>query len=366
MEIERIEPIPVRLPMTAPVKMASETIEAANNLFVRIEAEGVTGWGEAASSPTLTGELVEGMAAAARLLGPFLVGRDARDMNAILAEMDARLYGNTGAKAAIDMALHDLVGKADGKPVHALLGEQRRNQVPALWILDHGDTGADVAEAVERQRAGFTAFKIKVGIKKPDEDIARTGAICAALGPDSLVLADANEAWTVEQAIAYVSALTDTSFDVIEQPVPSPDLAGMAEVRAASRVKVGADEGLHGPDDLRRHHVAKAADGASLKTIKFGGLGRAHAAAVLCDELGLKVNLASTIAESSLGAAALVHLAAAIPSVDWRMSLTNTYLAKDITDNPISVVGGLISVPAGPGLGIHIDENLIETYRLPL
>ena len=75
---------------------------------------------------------------------------------------------------------------------------------------------------------------------------------------------------------------------------------------------------------------------------------------------------ASTIAESSLGAAALVHLAAAIPSVDWGMSLTNTYLAEDITDDPLAVVNGYIPVPAGPGLGVQIDENLIEKYRLPL
>ena len=166
MKIQRIEPIAVRLPMTAPVKMASETIEAANNLFVRIESDGVSGWGEAAASPTLTGELVEGMTAAVRLLVPFLLGRETRDVDGILTEMDARLYGNTGAKAAIDMALLDLIGKADGKPVYALLGEQRRDQVPALWILGHGDTDADVAEARARRKDGYTAYKIKVGIKE--------------------------------------------------------------------------------------------------------------------------------------------------------------------------------------------------------
>ena len=153
---------------------------------------------------------------------------------------------------------------------------------------------------------------------------------------------------------------------MIEQPVGSRDVERMALVNAASRVMVGADEGIHGLDDIRRHHAAKAAEGCSLKTIKLGGLSRAHEAAMLCDELGMKVNLASTVAESSLAATALVHLGAAIPAVDWGLSPTTSYLVDDITDDPVAVIGGHIPVPAGPGLGVRVDEERIEKYRLPL
>ena len=365
-EIERIEPIAVRLPLTAPVRMANEAIEAANNLFVRIDSGGVTGWGEAASSPTLTGELVEGMLASARLLVPFLIGRDVHAVDDIHAEMDVRLYGNTGAKAAIDMALLDLIGKADGRPVHALLGERRRERVPALWLLGHGDASADVADARARREEGYTAYKIKVGMDLPSDDAARTRAIREALGSDCLVMADANQAWTVRQAISYLSCLDEGTIAMLEQPVAGHDLEGMAQVNTVSTVKLGADEGIHGLHDIHRHHEIGAADGCSLKTIKLGGLGRACEAAKLCHGLGMSVNLASTVAESSLAATALVHLGAAVPGIDWGLSPTTSFLADDITDEPVEVVDGHLSVPAGPGLGVRVDEERLERYRLPV
>ena len=364
--IERIEPIAVRLPLTAPVRMANETIEAANNLFVRIDSGGISGWGEAASSPTLTGELVEGMLAAARFLVPFMTGRDIHAVDDNHAEMDMRVYGNTGAKAAIDMALLDLIGKADGRPVHALLGERRRDRVPALWLLGHGDTSADVAEARARREEGYTAYKIKVGIALPSDEVARTHAICEALGSGCLVMADANQAWTARQAISYVSRLEEGSIAVLEQPVAGHDLAGMAQVNTASGVMLGADEGIHGLDDIRRHHETGAADGCSLKTIKLGGIRRACEAAKLCHALGMSVNLASTVAESSLAASAIVHLGAAVPGIDWGLSPTTSFLVDDITDEPVEVVDGHLSVPAGPGLGVRVDEERIEKYRLPV
>ena len=366
MKIERIEPFPVRLPLTAPVRMANETIEAANNLFVRIESDGISGWGEAASSPTLTGELAEGMLAAARFLIPFLIGRDIHAVDDILAEMDKWLYGNTGAKAAIDMALLDLIGKAVGRPVHALLGERRRERVPALWLLGHGDASTDVAEARARREEGYTAYKIKVGINLPSDDLARTRAICEALGSDCLVMADANQAWTVRQAISYVSHLEEGSIAILEQPVAGHDLEGMTQVNRASSVMLGADEGIHSLEDIRRHHETRAADGCSLKTIKLGGISRAYEAAKLCYELGMNVNLASTVAESSLAATALVHLGAAVPAIGWGLSPTTSFLVDDITDEPVEVVDGHLCVPSAPGLGVRVDEERIDKYRLPM
>jgi len=112
-KIKTIEAIPVRLPMKKPVQMAGETVAEADNIFVRIESDaGAVGWGEAAAAPTMTGETTAGMMAAIELLTPKLCGRAAYDFTGAAAAMDAQLYGNSGAKAAIDMALHDLVGRA--------------------------------------------------------------------------------------------------------------------------------------------------------------------------------------------------------------------------------------------------------------
>ena len=119
MKIKTIEAIAVRLPMKKPVQMAGETVAQAENVFVRIESEsGAVGWGEAAAAPTMTGETIAGMMAAIELMTPKLLRRAAYDFAGAAAAMNAQLYGNSGAKAAIDMALHDLVGRASPDRLH--------------------------------------------------------------------------------------------------------------------------------------------------------------------------------------------------------------------------------------------------------
>jgi len=366
MRIARLLATAVALPMARPMKMSGVEIATADNVLVRVEeGGGGVGWGEAASAPSMTGETVASMVAAVRYLASFLEGLPAEGFGAIHAEMDWRLYGNHAAKSAIDMALHDLVARARNMPVHALLGAQRRARVPALWMIGTGSTEGDLREAAAKRAAGFVAYKIKVGAADPQADAERTARICAALGPGRLISADANQAWTPEQAIGYVGAVASTALDFLEQPVRGDDLAGMARIAAASRVAIGADEGIHGLDDIARHHEAGAASGVSLKTIKLGGLGPAHQAALLCERLGMKVNLACKIAESSIATAAVLHLAAAAPSLDWGVSLSSQYLAADLVRSPIAIRDGHASVPEGPGLGIEVDEARVREYRRP-
>ena len=133
MRIKTIEPIAVSLPMKKPVKMAGETVTRADNILVRIETDdGAVGWGEAASAPTMTGETVASMMAAVAHMAPGLLKRPADDFAGAAAAMDAQMYGNSGAKAAIEIALHDLVGRARGRPLHALLGGKRRSRFRCL------------------------------------------------------------------------------------------------------------------------------------------------------------------------------------------------------------------------------------------
>src|SRR5262249_18527461 len=111
--------------MLKPVIMAGEEVHRADNVLVRIEADnGLIGWGEAASAPVMTGDTLESIVSAVHYLTAALRGRDVGDIAGALAVMDARMYGNHGAKAAIEIALHDLTGRATGKPVHALLGKK--------------------------------------------------------------------------------------------------------------------------------------------------------------------------------------------------------------------------------------------------
>src|SRR5690348_800833 len=175
MFIKSITPIAVSLPMKKPVIMAGEEVRRADNMLVRIEADdGRIGWGEAASAPTMTGDTLEGLVAAVHHLAPALLDRDPRDLDGAMPAMHGRLYGNNGAKAAVDIALLDLAAQAAQCPMHALLGTKRRDRIPLLGVIGGGDFEGDLHDAAKKKAEGFTAFKIKVGIDTPARDAERT------------------------------------------------------------------------------------------------------------------------------------------------------------------------------------------------
>jgi muconate cycloisomerase len=362
-KIKAIEPIAVSLPMKKPVQMAGETVTRADNVLIRIETEdGVVGWGEAASAPTMTGETVASMMAAVEHMAPALRGRTPEDFAGAAAAMDARIYGNSGAKAAIEIALHDIVGRAAGQPVYALLGGKRRSRIPVLAVVGSEDAAADVCEAQARFAAGYRAYKIKVGLGSAEADAERTRGICIALKTDAkdcLVSADANQGFGVEAALRYVRAVADCGLDFFEQPIDARDLDSLARIAAASRVPIGADEGIHSQHDIERHH-AHGAKGVSLKAIKLGGLRAMLDASRLCERLGMAVNISCKTGESSVASAAALHAAAAAPAIAWGLTVTSPGLAEDVAVEPLRIDRGHVEVLDGPGLGIEVDERRVR------
>ncbi|HYC49145.1 MAG TPA: enolase C-terminal domain-like protein [Burkholderiales bacterium] len=364
-KIRDIRPIAVSIPMSKPIKMAGVELKHADNVLVRIETrEGIVGWGEAASAPSMTGETVESMMAAIRYMAPHLAGLDLEDVALVSSGMNRLMYGNKGAKSAIEIGLHDALGKSQGKPVHDLLGGKRRGRIPMLQMIAASKVDADVAEAQRSKALGYVAFKVKVGTGDPRVDADRTRRVCEALGPGVLRCSDANQGWSVDQAIEYVRALEGSGLDFFEQPVMADDLEGMAKIAAATDIAIGCDEGVHHLDDLRRHREARAARGASLKAVKLGGLRGVIDAAALCEALDMKVNLAGKMSESGIATAAVLHLAAAAPALDWGVSPTSPYLAEDVLAKPLVFANGHAEVPTGPGLGIEIDERQVRKFTI--
>ena len=365
MKIKRVEAIAVSFPMKKPVVMAGVEIARADNVLVRVQADnGAVGWGEAASAPTMTGETVESMMAAIGYLAPVLEGREAEDIAGALAAMAARMYANNGAKAAIEIALHDVVGRATGRPVYALLGGKQRSRMAVLGVIGTGELNSDLREAEKKKADGYVAFKIKVGIDAPGVDGERTRRLCRILGPDALTSSDANQGWSTQQALEYVRGVADAGLDFFEQPVAADDLAAMATIAAAAgKIAIGADEGIHSLEDIRHHHERHAARGVSLKAIKLGGMRGATEAGRLCDALGLNVNVSAKTGESSIACAAAAHIAAALPQIAWGLTLTNEGLAEDLTSQPVRIVHGHVDVSDRPGLGIDVDEERVRRYQ---
>lgn len=360
--IRRIDAVPVAVPLKAPMKMAGITITKAENLLVRVEAaSGEVGWGEAPSAPTMTGDTLGGLVAAVRdHLAPLLTGKDARSDHR--AALQRGLVGNGGAHSAVEMALLDLVGRAESKRLIDLVARPLRTRVAPMWLLGNATPEQDIAEAKEKQSQGFDFFKLKIGVKPIAAEIAAAHAIRGAL-PDATLCADANCGLTLAAARRYAERTRDADLMFIEQPLPADDLVGLKALARATKTPIGMDESIQSLADIEAVKRA-GAKGVSLKLIKLGGLRDAIAAGKLCRKLGLKINVAAKIAETSIGTATAVHLACAVPNVDWGVSLTNLYLAEDIVRRPIALTDGAVALPDAPGLGVEVDEAAIARFRV--
>src|ERR1043165_9167329 len=360
--IRRIDAIPVALPLKSPMQMAGITISRAENLLVRIEAaDGTLGWGEAPSAPTMTGDTLGGLVAAVgHHLAPLLLGKDAAADHRW--PLPRALCGTGGAHSAMEMALLDLLGRASKTPLIGLVARPLRRRVAPMWLLGNATPEDDIAEAQEKRAEGFNFFKLKIGVKPIADEIKAAHAIRKAL-PDATLCADANCGLTLAAARRYAERTRDARLAFIEQPLPPHDLAGLKALARSTKTPIGVDESIHALADIEAVKRA-GAKGVSLKLIKLGGFREALAAGKLCRKLGLRINVAAKIAESSIGTAAAVHLACAVPNVDWGVSLTNMYLAADIVRRPIAMGDGAVALPDGPGLGVEVDEAAVARFRV--
>lgn len=365
-EIVAIDTFPMRIPLKKPLVMSTYRIDDGPVLFCRIRSRsGHEGWGEAAASPIMAGETLVGMQAAIReLIAPRLLGSLATDRAALSRSLRGSLFANGGALAAIDVALLDLVGKIRNVPVVELLGGAVRRAVDPLWLI--GGTGAPeqiVDSALALRAQGFRSFKLKVGVSDLGDEIRTVGLLRNALGDDCLIGADANMGWDVPTALRFTREASCFGLAFLEQPVGAGDLPRMKAVAAGTPVALGIDESMHGVHDVLAHTEAGAIGGVSLKTIKLGGVTPLVALATICDALGLSVNLAMMM-ESSLASAAMVHAACAIPQISWGLSLGHLWLAEDPVVTPIICRDGIVHCPAGPGLGIEIDERRLAALAV--
>ena len=365
LRIRRVDAIPLALPLQKPMAMSGVTVRDARNLLVRIEAaDGTLGWGEAASAPSMTGDTLGGLLAAVRdHLAPALIGQNVWMRPALCRTLRRQLVGNTGAHSAIEMALLDLCGRAAGLRLVDLVGGAMRTEVAPMWLLGNATLEDDVAEALAKTREGFHGFKLKVGTKPLEAEIAATLSLRQALGPAVTLSADANGGFALAAARRYLDRIREADLQFLEQPLDPADLRGLAALARSCAVPIGADEGIHSLADIAAQ-ARRGLAGVSLKLIKLGGISAALAAATLSERLGLSINVAAKIAETSVASAAAVHLACAVASADWGVSLTHFYLAEDIVKAPLPLGAGAVALPTGPGLGVEIDERAVAKFRI--
>jgi muconate cycloisomerase len=362
--IKRLDPFLIAVPLKQPMKMAGVTISHAENLLIRLEgSDGTVGWGEAASAPNMTGDTPRSLLAAAEIIRETVQGADLRFRPTVMERIGRTLYGNSGAKSAFELAMLDLIGRIYGISAVELLGGSRRAAVEPMWLIGNATVEQDVADAAARRREGFRSFKLKIASKTIEQDIEAAHQVRKALGPDARLCADANGGLTLEAARRFVTEAADAHIQFLEQPLPPHAIGGMAALQALGIMAIGADEGIHSVEDVEASAGRNAIAGLSLKLIKLGGASALLHTARRAHDLGLSINIAGKVAETSLASAATAQLACAVENVDWGISLSQVYLAEDIVKQPLAMADGLISPPDGPGLGVEVDEGAVRRFQ---
>jgi muconate cycloisomerase len=352
------------IPVKRPHKMSFTTLEAVNFAFVRVETRaGVVGWGEAAclGGPTWSEESAESVQATIeRYVAPWLIGRDASAIEPIRHEMARRVQGNPFARAAIEMALWDINGRALGVPVHRLLGGRVRDRVPLSWSLAVTSPEAEVEEAREKTALGHRIFKIKTAAHPVAADVERVRRIREAVGADVSLRVDANQGWDRPTALAAIAALEPYRLDFVEQPVPKWDLDGMAEIARRVTVPIMADESCASPHDALAIARLGGVSILALKVTKSAGLLGTMAVARIAEAAGMSCYVGCMI-ETSLGTAAYLQLALAAQPVTWGCELFGPLLLKgDVVRAPVRYADGAILALDGPGLGVDVDETALK------
>jgi L-alanine-DL-glutamate epimerase-like enolase superfamily enzyme len=363
--IKRVDAFKVRLPLIKPVLMAGVELRYADNLLVKVEAEGgLFGWGEATAAPSHGGASLDEMSDIFRTeITSYLKGKNALRLSGVTAELSEMVKKGKSAVAAVDLALYDLVGKFLGVPAHMLLGGLRRDAVLPLWLIGTGSVEGDLIEAEKRYAEGYRFFKLKLGVKIPEEDIRGTLALRKRFGGDIRICADANMGMSAQEAITYAKSVADAEVDFLEQPLQREDIQGLRALVSTNSISVGLDESVLSVEDILRF-APEGISGVSLKTLKLGGLSGVVSSASVCNALQLQINLAGKIAETSIASAALLQLGGVLPNVNWGVSPSHLYLAQDVVHNPPVPEDGLYRISLLPGLGVDVDESVVHRFEI--
>jgi o-succinylbenzoate synthase len=354
---------PLRLSLRAPVVTAHERHAWRDGLLVRLEAEtGEVGHGEASPLAGFALESLDRASEAVTAGLQALLGRDWPDLDAALEAVRSHTVDAPSARAALDVALHDLFARAQDRSVAALLcapgGAAARAEIPVNALI--AATSAEDAARHARQATsrGFRALKLKVGLGDIDEDVRRATAVRAAVGPEVELRLDANGAWDEAEALEALERLAPLDPAFVEQPVPADDLGALARLREATPVPVAADESVRDEARARAILERKAADLLIVKPAALGGLQPAQRIAESALAAGVGVVVTGML-DSALGTAAALHLAAALPDPLRAAGLGGDALFEtDLAPLP-RVVAGRRGVPEGAGLGFAPRPKLL-------
>ncbi len=366
MKIERIEVFPVRYPMTGYFKFfagpAGEAGRAAAIVKLTTDS-GLVGWGESVPLPTWSDETLEGaVAALRRYFGPALIGHDPLDLEGAHRRLDAAIAPafSTGmpiARAGLDIALHDLAGRATRQPLHALWGRPKGGALTLSWTVNARTLEEVEPLMAEGKRRGYRHFNIKVA-PNLEFDVALTRAV-RRLAPECFLWADANCGYDAETALRAAPRLKEAGADVFEAPVRPNRISVYQALRKQGALPIYMDEGVVSPVELEEFIRLGMLDGVAQKPARCGGLLSCRRQIELLLKNGLRF-LGSGLTDPDISLAAMAALYAAY-GLEKPAALNGPqFLTASVLKRPLQVVDGKLELPDGPGLGIEVDEAAVR------
>ena len=368
MKVTEVELIPCALPFARPYVSARGRLDRREMLVVRLRTDKkLEGLGEAVPLALRGGSDLASIERSLLRASRRFRRADYSDFSGdqpAHAAVDAFIHIAAGrrlpgpAKAALEMAIFDLAGKASGKPVWSLLGAIEPSPVRCNATLVAGDPDAVAADALAWAECGFDSFKLKLGC---GDDVAQVRAVREALGARPRIRLDANGAWSVEEALGVLRMVEPLDIELAEQPVAT--MRELAEVAADSPIPIAADESVERVKDARRAAGARACAMATVKLAKVGGIGEANGIA-----RELPIYLSSAL-DGPLGIAAAAHAAQVLPFTDAAAGLahglaTQLLFERTPAARGPALDGDLLTVPPGPGLGVELDEDALADLRI--
>lgn len=363
MKITEIEIFAIQLPLIDPFVISYATYDTMPSIIVKLTTDtGLVGYGESVADEHVTGESWDSTFHVLKsTLAPTILGANPMNIERIHDIMNKAIFAVPAAKAAVDIACYDVVGKTLGVPVYVLLGGRYHEKFPITHVLSIGTPDKMADEAAIRVKQGYRSFKMKVGTNVSD-DVKRIRAVQERVSDDIAIRVDVNQGWKSSAAtIQALDKLSGVTLDWLEQPISANDIDGMAEVKAKSTTPLMIDEGLRAIPEMREIIAKRAADKVNIKLMKCGGIYPATKLAHMAEMAGIDCQIGSMV-ESSIGSAAGFHVAFSkkvITSVELTGPLK---FAKDIGNLNYDVP--FIQLNERPGLGIDIDKQTLNDLTI--
>ncbi|HDR4872866.1 dipeptide epimerase [Bacillus thuringiensis] len=359
MKITAIHLYAIRLPLRSPFVISYGSYSDMPSIIVKMETdEGIIGYGEGVADDHVTGESWESTFHTLKhTLTPALIGKNPMNIEKIHDMMDNTIYGVPTAKAAIDIACFDIMGKKLNQPVYQLIGGRYHEEFPVTHVLSIADPEDMAEEAASMIQKGYQSFKMKVGTNVK-EDVKRIEAVRERVGNDIAIRIDVNQGWkNSANTLTALRSLGHLNIDWIEQPVIADDIDAMAHIRSKTDLPLMIDEGLKSSREMRQIIKLEAADKVNIKLMKCGGIYPAVKLAHQAEMAGIECQVGSMV-ESSVASSAGFHVAFSkkiITSVELTGPLKFT---KDIGNLHYDVP--FIRLNEKPGLGIEINEDTLQ------